>query len=75
MSTGSELRGEIFGTTRMIYITFTIFTKEIEDIQAHILLSLPRYDAGFKQSKFSKIFSSVLDRQSNSIYQKGNRKY
>lgn len=53
---GTELRGEIFGTTSTIYLRFTIFTKEIEDIQALTLLSLPRYDAVLKGFKFSKIF-------------------
>lgn len=56
MSSGTELRGEIFGTTGTIYIRFTIFKQEIEDIQAPTLLSLPRYDAGLKGSKFSKTF-------------------
>lgn len=56
MSTGTELGGKIFGRTSTVYIRFTLFTKEIEDIQAATLLSLPKYGAGLKGFKFSKIF-------------------
>lgn len=56
LSSEQNLGGEMFGTTGIVYIRFTIFKQEIEDIQAPTFLSLPRYDAGLKESKFSKTF-------------------
>jgi len=49
VSAGTELWGEMFGTTSPVYISFTIFTPEGRDIQAPTSLSLPRCDTALNE--------------------------